>query len=207
MIDINQYRFKGLTQNAIWSTCPVIPKYHVTFGEPIERQEVSTEFEVDKHFDPRKESAIRLHGRIDFYTEHQQSRCILVSDDFGVNLMYDSTFVDMRVLEQEILKIMSYYINKVEVEAMHQTDLRNVFPTIDRFNLIKEVLECEDRYQKAKLELVFCYLECYEHTCDTLEQQQTIQIIVDLMAKRPRFNLSSNHFTDSYTVEIKLLEN
>jgi hypothetical protein len=70
MIDINHYRFKGLTQNAIWSTCPVLPKYHVTFGEPIERQEVSTEFEVDKHFDPRKESAIRLHGRIDFYTEH-----------------------------------------------------------------------------------------------------------------------------------------
>jgi hypothetical protein len=60
--------------------------------------------------------------------------------------MYDSTFADMRALEQEILKIMSYYINKVEEEVMYETDLRNVFPCIDRFNLIKEILECEDRY-------------------------------------------------------------
>lgn len=31
-------------------------------------------------------------------------------------------------------------------------------------------------------------------------------MIVDLMAKRPRLNLAANHFLDSYTVEIKLLE-
>jgi hypothetical protein len=31
----------------MWSTCPILPKFHITFGEPIERQEVSTEFEVN----------------------------------------------------------------------------------------------------------------------------------------------------------------
>ena len=31
-------------------------------------------------------------------------------------------------------------------------------------------------------------------------------MIVDLMAKRPRINLAANHFADSYTVEIKVLE-
>jgi hypothetical protein len=46
LIDIKQYRFNGLTQNQMWSTCPVLPKFHVTFGEPVERQEASTEFEV-----------------------------------------------------------------------------------------------------------------------------------------------------------------
>jgi len=53
MIDINRYKFNGLIQNYMWSTCPVLPKFHITFGEPIERQEISTEFEVNKDKDPR----------------------------------------------------------------------------------------------------------------------------------------------------------
>lgn len=49
-------------------------------------------------------------------------------------------------------------------------------------------------------------MECYEHTCDTLEQQRLIQIIIDLMAKRPRMNFAANHFKDSYRAEIHALE-
>lgn len=37
-----------------------------------------------------------------------------MQDDFGINVMYDCTFADMRVLEQELVKIMSYFINKIE---------------------------------------------------------------------------------------------
>jgi len=37
LIDLNKYRFNGRTQTQMFSTCPVLPKYHVTFGEPIER--------------------------------------------------------------------------------------------------------------------------------------------------------------------------
>lgn len=95
-----------------------------------------------------------------------------MSDDFGVNLMYDATFADMRALEEELLMIMSYYINKLE--PLSDTDLRNVFPSVDRFNLVKEIIICEEKFQKAKLELAFQYLECYEHVCDTLEQQRLI---------------------------------
>lgn len=58
--------------------------------------------------------------------------------------MYDATFADMRTLEQEMLKIMSYYINKLE--PMHDTDQRNIFPIIDRFNLVKEIIICEEKY-------------------------------------------------------------
>jgi hypothetical protein len=93
----------------------------------------------------------------------------MVSDDYGVNVMYDCTFADMRVLEQEMLRILSYFINKIE--PCLDTDFKNVLPMIDRFNFVKEILVCESQYQKAKLDLVFCYLECYEHTFDTLEQQ------------------------------------
>ena len=67
--------------------------------------------------------------------------------------MYDCTFADMRVLEQELIRIMSYYINKIE--PMMETDLRNVFPVVDRFNLVKDIIICEDKFSRAKLELCF----------------------------------------------------
>ena len=90
-----------------------------------------------------------------------------MTDDFSVAVMYDCTFADMRALEKEMLKVISYFINKVEPFSL---DFKNILPMIDRFNFIKDILICEDQYQQAKLELVFCYLECYEHTFDTLEQ-------------------------------------
>ena len=99
---------------------------------------------------------------------HTQSGCYLVVDDFGVNIMYDCVFADMRATEGELLKMMSFFINKIE--PMQDTDIRNVFPSVDRLSLTADAVSCEDEYQRAKLELVFCYLECYEHTCDALEQ-------------------------------------
>lgn len=129
---------------------------------------------------------------------------MLVTDDYGFNVMYDATFTDMRALEQEMLKVCSYYINKLE--PMQDKDMRNVLPTIDRLGVVKEICEYEEKYQRAKLHLCMCYLECYEHTCDTLEQHRTIQILIDLMAKRPRINLAANHFRDSYKAEIEALE-
>jgi len=38
----------------------------------------------------------------------------LVTDDYGTNVMFDTSFADMRAVEQEMLKIVSFYINKVE---------------------------------------------------------------------------------------------
>ena len=58
--------------------------------------------------------------------------------------MYDSTFADMRVLEQELVRIMSYFINKIE--PMQDKDLRNVFPTVDRFGFVREIIIYEERY-------------------------------------------------------------
>ena len=91
----------------------------------------------------------------------------MVTDDHGFNIMYDCSFMDMRLVEQEVLKIVSFYINKLE--PMQDRDLRNVLPTVDRLAILKEVLEWESRYQKAKLRLCLQYVECYDHTCDILE--------------------------------------
>ena len=143
-------------------------------------------------------------GRIDKIWIDEPSDCYIVTDDYGFNVMYDCAFTDMRAVEQEVLKIVSFYINKVE--PMQDRDLRNVMPTIDRLGIIKEVLHYEELYQRAKLRLCLHYMECYDHTCDTLEQQRLIQIVVELMARRPRMNLAANHFKDSYRAEIDALE-
>jgi len=77
-------------------------------------------------------------------------------------------------------------------------ELKNIFPIVDRLNILEEVFECELNYQKKKVVLALTYLECYEHISDLLEQQRMVQIIVDLMALRPKLNLSATHFKDSY---------
>jgi len=37
MVDINCYRNGGMLHNDSLSTCPILPKFHLTYGEPIER--------------------------------------------------------------------------------------------------------------------------------------------------------------------------
>lgn len=49
-------------------------------------------------------------------------------------------------------------------------------------------------------------MECYEHVTDPLEQQKLMQIITDIMARRPRLNLNANYFIDAYDAEIKCVK-
>jgi transcription termination factor NusB len=70
-------------------------------------------------------------------TEHADGY-MLVTDDSGVAVMYDCSLADIQVLEQELLKLVSFYINSSG-------------STVDRFVIIKEALECEQQFQTAKL--------------------------------------------------------
>ena len=172
LVDINRFRYNNLFTNKQMSTCPILPKFHITYGHPIDRQEISAEYEQTKDSDPKKQQAANLLGRVDKIEEHKPSKCMIVTDDFGVNVMYDATFGDMRAIEQEMLRIISFYINKIEPIA--EVDFRNIFPSVDRFAIVQEILECEERFQRAKLRLCLNYVECFEHTCDSLEQQRII---------------------------------
>jgi len=49
-------------------------------------------------------------------------------------------------------------------------------------------------------------MECYEHITDPLEQQKLMQVITDIMARRPRLNLNANYFLDAYDAEIQCLD-
>jgi hypothetical protein len=143
-------------------------------------------------------------GRVDTIYKHDTGGLNLVKDDFGIHVLYDATFVDMRSMEFELLKMCSYYIAKAE--PLLDNDLRNMYPAVDRLKILGEALEYENQYQEEKLQLITAYLECYEHISDILEQQRVIQAIVDEMARRPRLNLSASHFRDSYEAEVNCLK-
>jgi hypothetical protein len=204
LVDLNKYRFNKRAQNFLHTTCPIVPKFHSTFGEPIERQEISQDIDNGRNTDGARVENRKLVGRVDQLYKHEKTGLNLVKDDFGVHILYDSAFADMRTMESELLKVCSYYINKAE--PLLDNDLRNMYPVVDRLKILDEVLDCEQRFQEAKSHLVMAYLECFEHASDVLEQQRLVQAMVDEMAKRPRLNLSGTHFKDSYHAEIESLE-
>ena len=53
-------------------------------------------------------------GRIDHIELNEQKQEVYIKDDFGVYIMYDCVMQDMKSMEQEILKITSYYVNRAE---------------------------------------------------------------------------------------------
>jgi hypothetical protein len=65
-----------------------------------------------------------------------------VKDDYGIHVLYDATFADMRAMEMEVLKICSFYINKAE--PLLDNDLRNMYPAVDRLKILDECLLYEN---------------------------------------------------------------
>lgn len=144
LIDINKYKFNDKFNNYLYSTCPLVPKFHASFGQPIEKQDISMDIDLGKNSDAEKQEAKKLLGRVDTLYKHEETGLNLVKDDFGIHILYEATFADMRVIETEILKICSFYINKAE--PLLDNDLRNMYPAVDRLKILDEVLKYENMY-------------------------------------------------------------
>ena len=65
----------------------------------------------------------------------------MVKDDFGIHIMFDAAFLDIKSLEKEVLKICSFYIQKKE--PLIDNDLRYIYPSVDRFEILDDIFECE----------------------------------------------------------------
>jgi hypothetical protein len=114
--------------------------------------------------------------------------------------MYDTSLHDMVSLENELIKIGTFYIRKQEY--LIDVEIKEPMSSIDRGAISAQVLEYEHKFQFAKIRLIEEFMKIYEHTIDIVEQQRLVQIMVDVMAKRPRLNTDSTHFVDSYKAEI-----
>ena len=77
---------------------------------------------------------------------------------------------------------------------------------IDRFEIAFDLYNLELEYQFAKVQLIEKLLESYEHVYDPLESVRCLQMIVDLMAQRPRLNTEASMYKDSYVAETDLLK-
>ncbi|CDW83349.1 UNKNOWN [Stylonychia lemnae] len=204
LVDMKKYKFKGKFNNKVFSTCPSIPRFHATFGEPIEFQPYNVELERIGSIKHATDEGVKLLGRVDHIEVDAKNREVFVKDDFGLYIMYDCSFQDMKDLEEEILKIGSFYIAKHEI--LINTENEKPYPLIDRLSLMEDLLEMEQHFQFKKVQLIQTYMECYEHISEPLEQQRLMQIIIDLMSLRPRLNLNSTYFRDSYQAEINCLD-
>ena len=150
------------------------------------------------------EKAKRLRGRICSRELNADFTDIKIIDEEGVSIMYDTALHDIVSLEEELIRIGTFFIRKEEY--LIDVEVKEPTSSIDRGAISADLLEYEHKYQFAKIRLIEELMQAYEHTTDIVEQQRLVQIIIDIMAKRPRLNTDATHFIDSYKSEIKYLK-
>ena len=101
-------------------------------------------YDNGKNTDDKKQESKKFLGRVDQIYKHEKTALNLVKDDFGIHVLYDAAFSDMRTMETEILKICSFYVNKAE--PLLDNDLRNMYPAVDRLKILDEALKWENDY-------------------------------------------------------------
>lgn len=169
MASMRQYKFNGVFNNQIFSTCPSFPKFHCTFGEPTQKVTVDMEMDLERsQAGGVSAQSLKLMGRIDRVELDDAKEEVYVKDDFGVYILYDCVLQDMKGLEDELIKIASYYLSKSEV--LQDPHSEKPQPGKDRLEMLDDLLQCEARFQYRKVKLVLAYVECYEHVVDPLEQ-------------------------------------
>ena len=144
-------------------------------------------------------------GRVDHIELDEATEEVYIKDDFGVYILYDCVLPDMQGLEEELIRICSYYIHKAEV--LQDVHTERPLPAKDRLQTLSDLLELEASFQFKKVKLCLAHIECYEHIVDPVEQQRLMQVVTDIMARRPRLNLQANYFRDSYLAELECLDN
>ena len=207
-ISIKGYKFNKRFNPITSSTCPCLPRYHTTFGRPTLYEEVSASMERrDESWRFEAHPIVAYKDKLIFQEQGSDllKSTIYVLDEHGIKIVYEESINDMLQLEEEMIKIGSFFLNKAELEE-HTSPTESPSTMLDRGEVAHHLFEQELELQLTKVMLVEMLLQVYEHTCDPLESVRLLQIIVDTMALRPRINLDATYFRDSYAAEIKVLK-
>ena len=210
-ISLKGYKYNKSFNPQLSSTCPCVPRFHSTFGRPSLYEEVSEELErrdLDQaYWRSEARPLLSVKDRLIFKQRLEASPedCeIAVLDEHGIRVVYEEAINDLLQLEEEMIKIGSYFLNKAEL-AQHTGGSDQPSTMLDRGEVALHLLQHELELQLTKIALVESLLEAYEHTCDPLESVRLLQTIADCMSLRPRVNLEATYFTDSYRSEIDAL--
>lgn len=98
------------------ATCPVMPLFHSKYGEPLDDKMLHNEMSDSKSiskFHITRQSTLLL-TRMDQFKVDEETREIFVIDDYGMNVMFDSSLDDMVSLDSQLLKIGTFFIRKNE---------------------------------------------------------------------------------------------
>ena len=224
-VTIKAYKYNGLWDPEATSTCPLIPKHHRTYGRPSLYETMAKEVDRKTHPLHAQREMESLAIKRDRIVVDQALEEIQVINEFGQKIIYSESLNDLVELEEELIKIGSFYINQHEYFQANNDIEREVYASdskpnapavpneerpssmIDRAEIACDLFQKEFRFQFAKVKLIEQLLETYEHTFDPLESVRILQHIVDTMAVRPRLNMEATFYTEAYEGEIELLEN
>lgn len=143
----------------------------------------------------------RLHEALEILSEAEYSQTGAagyhedVVDGNGLTIVHSSAVSDLKVVEQELLIIASYALDKVP------EDMKSL---VDCAGLLKEVLTCEVELCRTKWKLVKLQLSAFDRA--SLTKWDIAQRIVDVLARRPCFDMATGSFQQGYVALISALE-
>jgi hypothetical protein len=141
LVDLKKIRTDGKFHEKHLSTCPVMPRFHATFGEP---SEITPEFVMNDREQKEvfiSKDSMKYLNRIDHIEIDEARSEVYVKDDFSIYLMYECSLTDMQVLEDELLRVGTYYITKLE--ELYDTEIDKVCHKKDRQQVLNDLINCE----------------------------------------------------------------
>jgi hypothetical protein len=89
LIDMKKFKYQGQFSNKIYSTCPIFPKFHSAYGEPVEKQPLNIDMQRIYEDKGITDQSLKLIGRIDNVEILENLKEVYLQDDFGIYIMYD----------------------------------------------------------------------------------------------------------------------
>eukprot|EP01012_Entosiphon_sulcatum_P031854 TRINITY_DN40584_c0_g1_i1.p1 TRINITY_DN40584_c0_g1~~TRINITY_DN40584_c0_g1_i1.p1 ORF type:complete len:2384 (-),score=596.24 TRINITY_DN40584_c0_g1_i1:67-7218(-) len=164
------------------------------FGAP---QDAESQQERESDAGLQMMRAAALENRDDTYVL-TANKDLLVRDSNDVYVMYDAAQQDLEALENELLRVGTFYIKKYNSESEYDN--------VDRVGLLEDLYECETWFQDGKRKTVECLMEAYENVCNPQEQERLARAILRLVSLRPLLDTEAPYFASSYSSEIVSLE-
>lgn len=125
---------------------------------------------------------------------------LYVKDSKGEYIAYDCVLEDYSNIKNFLLTLGTYYIEKYE-----KIPSDNFFG-IDFQFLACDLLEMELKFSMSKYNLISILLYFYNNTIQKSKQESLLQYIMNIMHMRPRLNLRSSYFYESYLAHVESLE-
>ncbi|XP_019855372.1 PREDICTED: uncharacterized protein LOC100639594 [Amphimedon queenslandica] len=155
----------------------------------------------------------------DYYSFDNVSN-ISVWDQSGKLIMYDLAEKKLAELEEFLLTIATYYIER-EVAGTDENEEESDSATaavpppqtddvdlkllsqqsVDRFTILLDLWNSQAEFMEEKMKLVTLYLEAYHSCYDKMEREKLTQVIVDIIGLKPRLNTQTKYFTVTFQQE------